>query len=110
MLWIHCSSFLADRILEREGSAVPLSILFAVPDAAFQLRIGTCGALFAITAESLRLEKIEPSGSGLTHHTSWRHERNIPDERSSFRRWGKDAIELFALQHWTIRISRIGAG
>ncbi|MCJ7641140.1 MAG: hypothetical protein MUO29_04490, partial [Desulfobacterales bacterium] len=86
------------------------TIFFAVPDAPLEFRKSARLALLADAAESPRLEKLELSGSGFTHHTSWRHERNIPDERSSFRRWGKDAIELFALQHWTIRNFGIGAG
>jgi len=69
--------------LKKESSLL-LPVLFAVPDAAFQFRIGTGGVLFAMTAEPSRLKRLEPSGSGFTHHTSWRDGRNVPDERSSF--------------------------
>jgi hypothetical protein len=86
------------------------SILFAMPDSPFRFRKSACLAFFTIAAEAPRFERLEPSGNRFIHHTSWRNWRNVPDERASFRRWGKDAIELFALQHWTIKNLGIGAG
>jgi hypothetical protein len=86
------------------------SIFFAVPDPALEFRKSARLAFFASVAETPRFERLEPSGSRFIHHTSWRNWRNVPDERASFRRWGKDAIELFALQDWTIRNLGIGAG
>jgi hypothetical protein len=86
------------------------SILFAVPDSPLEFRKSACLAFFAVAAETPRLKRLEPSGNRFIHHTSWRNWRNVPDEGASFRRWGKDAIELFALQYWTIRDFGISAG
>ncbi len=86
------------------------TIFFAVPDAPLEFRKSARLALLASAAEAPRFERLETSGNRFIHHTSWRNWRNVPDERASFRRWGKDAIELFALQYRTIRNFGIGAG
>jgi len=85
-----------------------LSILFAVPDPALEFRKSACLAFFACAAEAPGFERLEPSRSRFIHHTSWRNWRNVPDEGSSFGRWGKDAVELFALQHRMVRSFGIG--
>jgi len=81
-----------------------------VPDPSLEFRKSARLAFFASAAEAPRFERLEPSGNRFIHHISWRNWRNLPDKRASLRRWGKDAIELFALQDWTIRNSGIGAG
>jgi hypothetical protein len=86
------------------------SIFFAVPDPALEFRKGARLAFFASAAEAPLFERLEPSGNRFIHHTSRRNWRNVPDEGASFGGWGKNAIELFALQYWTIRDSGISAG
>ena len=107
VFWVHRFCLSGKRI---RSVMVFSSILFAVPDPALEFRKSACLTFFTSAAEAPRFERFEPSGNWFIHHTSWRNWRNLPDERASFRRWGKDAIELFALEYWMTRNSGIGAG
>jgi hypothetical protein len=105
VFWIHRFCLSGKRVMP---IMVFSSILFAVPDPALEFWKGARLAFFASAAEAPRFERLEPSGNRFIHHTSRRNWRNVLDEGSSFGRWGKDAVELFALQHRMVRSFGIG--
>jgi hypothetical protein len=107
VFWIHRFCLSGKRV---RSMMVFSSILFAVPDSPLEFRKSARLAFFASLAEAPRFERLEPFGNRFIQHTSWRNWRNVPDEGASFGRWGKNAIELFALQYWTIRDFGISAG
>ena len=107
VFWVHRFCLSGKRI---RSVMVFSSILFAVPDPALQFRKSACLTFFTSAAEAPGFERYEPSGDRFIHHTSRRNWRNVPDERASFRRWRKNAIELLALQDWTVRNLGISAG
>jgi hypothetical protein len=105
VFWVHRFCLSGKRV---RSVMVFSSILFAVPDPALEFRKSACLTFFTSAAETPRFERLEPSRNRFIRHTSWRNWRNVPDEGSSFGRWGKDAVELFALQHRMVRSFGIG--